>query len=153
MFVISLTNIYWFDLLINIRMFYKASPICVVLVCIFKYAACLVYLVYLGYGSLSSLFLLIKPNPFLESLEDINPSWKKGIDFSVWNGHLKYRLECYRIRLNKGFMSSHQDAQRRNLFNIVVALNFWMDKPNTVGRRSTYLLSVFDIPSIKNLQA
>ena len=98
-------------------------------------------------------FLLIKPNPFLESLEDINPSWKKGIGFSVWNGHLKYRLECYRIRLNKGFMSSHQDAQRRNLFNIVVALNFWMDKPNTVGRRSTYLLSVFDIPSIKNLQA
>ena len=98
-------------------------------------------------------FLLIKPNPFLESLEDINLSWKKGIDFSVWNGHLKYRLECYRIRLNKGFMSSHQDAQRRNLFNIVVALNFGMDKPNTVGRRSTYLLSVFDIPSIKNLQA
>ena len=137
----------------RIRMFYKASSICAILVLYIQICRLLGLPYVFRVWKLILSFLLIKPNPFLESLEDINPSWKKGIGFSVWNGHLKYRLECYRIRLNKGFMSSHQDAQRRNLFNIVVALNFWMDKPNTVGRRSTYLLSVFDIPSIKNLQA
>ena len=132
---------------------YKASSICVILELYIQKCRLLGLPYVFRIWKLILSFLLIKLNPFLESLEDINLSWKKGIDFSVWNGHLKYRLECYRIRLNKGFMSSHQDAQRRNLFNIVVALNFWMDKPNTVGRRSTYLLSVFDIPSIKNLQA
>ena len=136
-----------------IRFIYKASSICVILVLYIQICRLFGLPYVFRIWKLILSFLLIKPNPFLESLEDINLSWKKGIDFLVWNGHLKYRLECYRIRLNKGFMSSHQDAQRRNLFNIVVALNFWMDKPNTVGRRSTYLLSVFDIPSIKNLQA